>query len=182
MFALHKVGNPLRKARFFSVKSLRETLKDQIPSQQEALKKLKKEYGNLSLGEVTVDQCIGGGRDVKCMYYETSLLDAQEGIRFRGYSIPELQKKLPTFKGPAGEGEPVPEALLWLLLTSEIPSVAQTKLVTEELKERSKLPDFVLPLMKSLPKNMHAMTQLNIGLMACQTNSKFAAAYESGGE
>jgi citrate synthase len=39
------------------------------------------------------------------MYYETSLLDAQEGIRFRGYSIPELQAKLPTFKGPAGEGE-----------------------------------------------------------------------------
>ena len=47
---------------------------------------------------------IGGGRDVKCMYYETSLLDAQEGIRFRGYSIPELQVKLPTFKGPAGQG------------------------------------------------------------------------------
>ena len=51
-------------------------------------------------------QCsIGGGRDVKCMYYETSLLDAQEGIRFRGYSIPELQEKLPTFKGPAGQGK-----------------------------------------------------------------------------
>ena len=39
------------------------------------------------------------------MYYETSLLDAQEGIRFRGYSIPELQEKLPTFKGPAGQGK-----------------------------------------------------------------------------
>jgi citrate synthase len=29
---------------------------------------------------------------------ETSLLDAQEGIRFRGYSIPELQEKLPKAK------------------------------------------------------------------------------------
>ena len=64
--------------RPLSVKSLKEVLAAQIPGKQEALKKLKKEYGDKSLGEVTVDQCIGGGRDVKCMYYETSLLDAQE--------------------------------------------------------------------------------------------------------
>ena len=58
--------------------SLKDVLAAQIPKKQEELKKLKKDYGNLSLGEVTVDQAIGGGRDVKCMYYETSLLDAQE--------------------------------------------------------------------------------------------------------
>ena len=29
------------------------------------------------------------------MIYETSLLDPEEGIRFRGYSIPELQEQLP---------------------------------------------------------------------------------------
>ena len=58
--------------------SLKETLAAQIPGKQEEMKKLKKEYGNYSLGDVTVDQAIGGGRDVKCMYYETSLLDAQE--------------------------------------------------------------------------------------------------------
>lgn len=98
------------------------------------MKKLKAEYGHRSLGEVTVDQCIGGSRDVKCMYYETSLLDSEEGIRMRGFSLPELQAKLPTFKGPAGEGQPSPEALIWLLLTSEIPSVEQTKALTEELR------------------------------------------------
>jgi len=144
------------------------------------LKKLKTEYGSLSLGEVTVDQCIGGGRDVKCMYYETSLLDAQEGIRFRGYSIPELQQKLPTFAGPAGKGEPLPEALIWLLLTSEIPTVEQTKSLTAELNARSKLPSHVEPLIRSLPKGMHPMTQLSLALLACQTESKFAAAYAKG--
>jgi len=167
-------------SRNMASKSLRDTLKDQIPAKQEALKNLKKLYGDKSLGEVTVDQCIGGGRDVKCMYYETSLLDAQEGIRFRGFTIPELQQKLPTFKGPAGQGEPIPEALLWLLLTSEIPTVEQTKEVTEELRKRSKLPAHVEPLLRSLPKTMHSMTQLSIGLMACQSESKFAKAYESG--
>lgn len=166
--------------RKMSTKSLKEILKDQIPLKQEALKKLKAEYGHRSLGDVTVEQCIGGGRDVKCMYYETSLLDANEGIRFRGYSIPELQAKLPTFKGPAGQGEPLPEALLWLLLTSEIPTVEQTKSLTEELNRRAKLPAHVEPLIRSLPKNMHPMTQLCMGIMACQSESKFAAAYASG--
>jgi citrate synthase len=163
-----------------SSKSLKEVLKDQIPAKQEALKKLKKEYGHRSLGEVTVDQCIGGGRDVKCMYYETSLLDANEGIRFRGFSIPELQAKLPTFKGPAGQGEPLPEALIWLLLTSNVPTVEETRALTEELRHRSKLPAHVEPLIRSFPKTMHPMTQLSMALMACQTNSKFAKAYESG--
>lgn len=144
------------------------------------MKALKKEYGHRSLGEVTVDQCIGGGRDVKCMYYETSLLDAQEGIRFRGYSIPELQQKLPTFKGPAGNGEPLPEALIWLLLTSEIPTEEQARSLTVEFQKRAKLPAHVEPLIRSLPKDMHPMTQLSIAIMACQTESKFAAAYNRG--
>eukprot|EP00598_Pedospumella_elongata_P002537 CAMPEP_0184986428 /NCGR_PEP_ID=MMETSP1098-20130426/16679_1 /TAXON_ID=89044 /ORGANISM="Spumella elongata, Strain CCAP 955/1" /LENGTH=462 /DNA_ID=CAMNT_0027510695 /DNA_START=37 /DNA_END=1425 /DNA_ORIENTATION=+ len=176
--ALRMASNVAKKN--MSTKSLKEILKDQIPLKQEAMKKLKAEYGHRSLGEVTVDQCIGGGRDVKCMYYETSLLDANEGIRFRGYSIPELQAKLPTFKGPAGQGEPLPEALIWLLLTSEIPTVEQTRSLTEELNRRSKLPANVEPLIRSLPKNMHPMTQLSIAVMACQTESKFAAAYASG--
>jgi citrate synthase len=144
------------------------------------LKQLKKDYGDMSLGNVTVEQCIGGGRDVKCMYYETSLLDAQEGIRFRGYSIPELQQKLPTFQGPAGKGEPIPEALIWLLLTSEIPTAEQARSLTKELAARSKLPKHVEPLIRNLPKNMHPMTQLSLALQACQTESKFAAAYEKG--
>lgn len=53
-------------------------------------------------------------RSVTSMIWETSLLDSEEGIRFRGFSIPECQKLLPAAqKG----GEPLPEGLLWLLLT-----------------------------------------------------------------
>ena len=164
----------------FSTKSIKEVLKDQIPIKQKALKELKAKYGNRSLGEVTVDQCIGGSRDVKCMYYETSLLDAQEGIRFRGYSIPELQKILPTFEGPAGKGQPLPEALLWLLLTSEVPTVEQTRALGAELLARSKLPAHIEPMIRNFPKGMHPMTQFSTALNACQTESKFAAAYKSG--
>lgn len=186
---LSKLSVPLRKAsstalktsyRYLSAKSLQEVLRDQIPAKQAEIKQLKAEHGDKVLGEVTVDQAIGGGRDVMSLYYETSLLDAQEGIRFRGYSIPELQEKLPSFSGPADKGEPLPEALMWLLLTSEIPSVEQTRSLTEELRKRSALPAHVETLIRSLPKNMHPMTQLSIGVMACQTDSKFAKAYHDG--
>jgi citrate synthase len=160
--------------------SLREVLAAQIPKKQEELKALKKEYGHLSLGEVTVDQAIGGGRDVQSLYYETSLLDAQEGIRFRGFSIPELQKKLMTSTGTAGDGEPIPEALIWLLLTSELPTAAQTKSITQELNERSAVPANVEAMIRNFPKNMHPMTQLKIAILACQPQSKFAEAYHNG--
>ena len=97
--------------------TLRETLEGQLDAKRAAWVDMKKKYGQVSLGEVSVDQCLGGARSVKCMVWETSLLDAEEGIRFRGYTIPELQAKLPTYTGKEGQGEPLPEALLWLLLT-----------------------------------------------------------------
>eukprot|EP00929_Paragymnodinium_shiwhaense_P119749 TRINITY_DN9164_c0_g1_i3.p1 TRINITY_DN9164_c0_g1~~TRINITY_DN9164_c0_g1_i3.p1 ORF type:complete len:345 (-),score=36.90 TRINITY_DN9164_c0_g1_i3:300-1277(-) len=173
-----KSTSPAQQVRALS--SLKDTLAAQIPDKQKALKELKTKYGAVSLGEVTVDQCIGGARGVKCMLWETSLLDAQEGIRFRGYTIPELQKTLPTFKGPAGDGEPLPEALTWLLLTGEVPTKAQCDALTAEFHARSKLPEHVGALMRSLPKTMHPMTQFSMGLMACQTESKFAKAYADG--
>lgn len=49
-----------------------------------------------------------------CVYLS---LDLCQGIRFRGLSIPECQKVLP---GAKPGGEPLPEGLLWLLLTGKV--------------------------------------------------------------
>lgn len=57
------------------------------------------------------------------MVTETSVLDPEEGIRFRGYSIPECQKMLPHV--PGGE-EPLPEGIWWLLCTGDVPNEKQT--------------------------------------------------------
>jgi len=159
------------------VTSLRDVLEAQIPEKQARLLTLKKTHGSKSLGEVTVDQCIGGARGIKSMLWDTSLLDAQEGIRFRGYTIPELQAKLP--KAVEG-GEPLPEGILWLLLTSNIPTKQEVDWLTAELHKRSTLPAHVESLMRSLPKDMHPMTQFSIGVNACQTESEFAKAYANG--
>ena len=70
---------------------------------------------------------------MKGLVTETSVLDPDEGIRFRGFSIPECQQKLPT--APGGE-EPLPEGLFWLLLTGEIPTEAQVRGLSKEWAER----------------------------------------------
>jgi citrate synthase len=156
---------------------LKDALAAQIPIKLAEMKDLRAKFGDRSLGEVTVDQCIGGGRGIKAMYYETSLLDSNEGIRFRGYTIPELQEKLPSYKKG---GEPLPEALIWLLLTSKIPTEAEAKSLTDELAKRATLPAHIEPMIRSFPKTMHPMTQLTTALNACQTESKFYDAYHKG--
>ena len=67
-------------------------LADAIPLEQANVKAFRQEYGNKKVGEVTVDQMYGGMRGIKGLVTETSVLDADEGIRFRGLSIPECQK------------------------------------------------------------------------------------------
>lgn len=164
-----------------SVTTLQETLEAQVPSKQASLAALKKEHGSKVIGNVTIDQIIGGARGVKCMLWETSNLDPEEGIRFRGLTIPECQQVLPTYSGKAGDGEPLLESLLWLLLTSEVPTKEQADTLTAELHRRAaNLPAHVVPLLNGLPRDMHPMTQFSIGLNAAQTNSGFAKAYADG--
>jgi len=171
----------LRKSNFGnfrSVSSITEKLEEIVPEKQKDLIRLKKEHGSKVIGEVTVDQVIGGARGVKCMLWEPSNLDPNEGIRFRGYTIPECQKVLPKFSGD--DGEPLLESLFWLLLTGEVPTKAEVDTLTADLHARSELPSHVVPLLNSLPKDLHPMTQFTIGLNACQGDSKFAKAYLDG--
>jgi hypothetical protein len=90
---------------------------------KQEIKELLAENGNVLVDEVRLNQVFGGSRDIITMLWEPSLLDAQEGIRFRGYSLPELREKLPKGKGK----EPLPEGLFWLMLVDEIPTEADVE-------------------------------------------------------
>ncbi|CAM9598107.1 unnamed protein product, partial [Laminaria digitata] len=61
-----------------SLSTLKNILAEKIPAKQADLLKLKKEHGHKSVGEVTIDQVIGGARGIKSMVWETSNLDADE--------------------------------------------------------------------------------------------------------
>ena len=158
---------------------LKERLIELMPEKQAALKTLKKEHGKKIVDKVTIDQLVGGARSIKSMLWETSLLDAEEGIRFRGYTIPELQQALPSYSGKQGD-EPTPEGLFWLLLTGEVPTKAQADALTAELHSRAKLPAHVEPMIRAFPKGMHPMTQLSSAILALQTDSVFAREYAKG--
>ncbi len=112
---------------------LKSNFEAKIKPFQEEVKAFRKEYGGAKVGEITVDMMYGGMRGMKGLVTETSVLDPDEGIRFRGFSIPECQQKLPT--APGGE-EPLPEGLFWLLLTGEIPTEAQVRGLSKEWAER----------------------------------------------
>lgn len=157
--------------------TLKERLSAIIPREQDKVKKLKADHGDKVLGTCTVSQAYGGVRDVKCLVTETSLLDATEGIRFRNLTIPEVQAKLPHAPGGA---EPLPEGLLWLLLTGEVPSVSQVELVRNELNVRANVPAYVVNMIKNFPKDLHPMSQLSAAVLALQKDSKFAKAYQEG--
>src|ERR1700704_6162100 len=104
------------------------------------IKALLKEHGDKKIGEVTLAQVYQGMRGITGLVTETSLLDAQEGIRFRGYSIPELSEKLPRVEGG---GEPLPEGLFYLMLIGELPNETDVTNITNLLQRRSHVPNHV---------------------------------------
>lgn len=117
-------------------------------------------------------------RSVKSMVWETSLLDSEEGIRFRGLTIPDVQARLP--RAPKGQ-EPLPEALLWLLITGEVPTDAQTRSVSADLAARAQVSEYVLETVRHLAKNkVHPMSQLVAAVSAAQRESVFARQYQEG--
>mmetsp|Transcript_51 Transcript_51/g.176 ORF Transcript_51/g.176 Transcript_51/m.176 type:complete len:460 (+) Transcript_51:32-1411(+) len=156
---------------------LKGRLRELIPAQQEIVKDLRKNHGDKVLGEYTVGQAYGGMRGIIGLVYETSLLDPMEGIRFRGLSIPECQEKLPKAKG--GE-EPLPEALLWLLLTGEVPTEAQCQSVSDELASQAEIPAHVKAMLDNFPKDVHPMSQFSSAVTVLNTESNFAKAYSGG--
>jgi len=156
---------------------IKDTFKAKADAANIEIKEIIKEHGNKKIGEVTLAQVYQGMRGITGLVTETSLLDAQEGIRFRGYTIPELQQKLPSaIKG----GEPLPEALFYLMLVGDLPTEDDANHITSVWQRRSHVPNHVFATIDALPLNTHPMTMFVVGVMALQTESNFAKEYSKG--
>jgi len=136
-----------------------------------------KEHGDKKLGEYTIAQTFQGMKGIVGLVTETSKLDPEEGIRFRGYSIPELREKLP--KAPKGF-EPLPEGIFYLMLMGELPSKEDVINIGNSWGRRAIVPKHVFDTLDKLPTSTHPMTMFSIGVMAMQTESEFAEAYHKG--
>lgn len=138
---------------------------------------LIKNYGDFKVSDVSIAQMYSGTRGVKSLICETSMLDPNEGIRYRGYSLPELIELLPSVKGGS---QPLPEGLFSLLLTGNLPEETDVVDIQKEYRARMEVPEYVWETLDSLPKDLSPMTQLSLALLAMQGTSEFSRQYRAG--
>ncbi len=156
---------------------IKERFKERADEVAIDIKELLKEHGDKVIGEVTLSQIYQGMRGITGLVSETSLLDAQDGIRFRGYSIPELREKLPKAEGGT---EPLPEGLFYLMLVGKLPTEEEANHVSSVWQRRSHVPNHVFDTIEALPISAHPMTQFVVAIMSLQTESHFARRYAKG--
>ncbi len=156
---------------------LKEKLAASLPEWRERVRKLVKDSGDVVVGDVTISQVYGGMRDVKALVTDISYVDPNEGIRLRGYTIPEVLEKLPK---PEGATMPYVGGLYYLLLVGEIPTRDQAVEVEEEWKRRATVPQFVFDALKAMPIDAHPMMLFSIAILALQNGSLFAKRYHEG--
>ncbi len=156
---------------------LKGKLSEKIQAHRPRTAKLTKEFADVVIDKVDIGQCMGGARDIRCLVTDISYLDPQEGIRFRGKTIPETFAALP--KAP-GSVYPTVESFWYFLLTGEVPTQAQVDEVVAQWKTRQEVPKYAFDVIRALPRDSHPMVMLSTGILALQKDSKFAAHYNSG--
>jgi citrate synthase len=156
---------------------IEERIEAQLESWRGRVNRLRGEFGEFKVCDVTVSQIYGGIRGVQIQVSDISHVDAYEGLRIRGYTVPELQNLLP--KAP-GSTMPLAGGLYYLLLCDELPTAQEAEMVEQEWRERALIPTYVFNAIRRMPKDTHPMTLLSMGIMALQRESVFAKNYIDG--
>jgi len=157
--------------------SLRDAVAAEIPIWKKRITRLIKDYGPVLISEVSVEQIYGGNRGVHAVVSEISKIDTQQGIRLRGYTIPEVLELLPR---QPGDEMPLMGGLYYLLMVGHMPDLEDAKMVEAEWQKRSTVPDYVYNVLHSLPSNTHPMTMFSQAILSLQCDSVFARRYNQG--
>jgi citrate synthase len=156
---------------------LKEKLKDKIEGWRPRTQALLKDHGDVVIDQVTIAQALGGMRGIKSLVTDISYLDPKEGIRYRGYTLPEVFKKLPK---PKGSEMPYVEGLFYLLLTGDVPEIGEVHDVIDDFRKRRILPRYVYEVIDAFPCCSHPMTIFSSAIMTLQRESFFSKKYHAG--
>ncbi|MBK7212582.1 MAG: citrate (Si)-synthase [Bacteroidales bacterium] len=156
---------------------LKDKLHEKILEWRPRTERLLKEYGDVVVDKITISQVIGGMRGVKSLVTDISYLDPLEGIRYRGYTLPEVFEKLPK---PKGSEMPYVEGLFFLLVTGDIPNEDELQEVVDEFNKRRILPRYVYEVIDGMPCCSHPMAIFSAVVTTLQRESLFAKKYASG--
>ena len=157
---------------------LKKKLHEKIENWRPRTTKLIKEYGDVVVGDVTIAKLIGGMRGIKCLVTDISYLDPIEGIRFRGFTIPEVLEKLP--KPKDGSEIPFVEGFVYLLLTGDLPTENEVNEIAEEFKQRRVVPQYVFDVIDAHPEGTHPMVLFSAAVLSMEKESEFVMGYQKG--
>ncbi len=149
----------------------------QLPAWRERVNKLIRDHGSFKVSEVSIEQIYRGIRDVQIQVSDISYVNPQEGIRIRGYTIPELLEKLPR---QPGTRYPLAGGVYYLLMVDELPTLDEALEVEMEWKRRSRVPIYVYDLIRTMPACAHPMTMFSQAILALNCESVFAERYNDG--
>lgn len=157
--------------------TLKDKLHEKIQEHRPRTARLMKEYGDKVIDQVTAAQALGGMRGIKSLVTDISYLDPMEGIRYRGYTLPEVLEKLPK---PEGAEMPYVEGLYHLLLTGEMPTQDEVEELIIDFNNRRGIPKYVWDVIDSFPSDSHPMAILSAAVMSLQRESVFNVKYKKG--
>ena len=147
--------------------ALKDKLVADFPKFRDEIAALVKEHGDVKISEVTISQAYGGMRGVNGLVCDTSEVPPDKGLIIRGIPIGDLTEKSP-------------EEVFWLLLTGELPTKAQVKDLSDDLKSRAKVPDYVWKVLEAMPKDSHPMAMFDTAILVMEKESKFRLNYDLG--
>ena len=146
---------------------LLEKLEEKIPNWRDDVRSLLSDSGSSVISEVTLKQAYGGMRGVKGLVCETSSVSADTGLIIRGKPLLDIIEILP-------------EEVLYLLLTGDLPDNAALKELQSNLQEHAVVPDYIWTIMESMPKDSHPMAMFNTAVLAMEKESVFRSYYDQG--
>ncbi|MCB0702493.1 MAG: citrate (Si)-synthase [Candidatus Kapaibacterium sp.] len=143
---------------------LKQKLAGILPAQIKEIKEFVGANADKKVSEVTLGQAYGGIRGVKALVCDTSEVPPNKGLIIRGKELGEITDKLP-------------EEILWLLLTGELPNSEELADLQADLQKRQDVPTYVWNVLNEMPSDSHPMAMFNSAILVMQRESKFAKNY-----
>ena len=122
------------------------------------------------LDKVTINHLFNGGFLMKTNYWEVSNLDSDSNLKFRGYSLNDLQEKLPK---TIYNTNITPESMIWLLMSGSLPNDRNIQHIQNEILFRSYLPDCIDEFISNTCKKTDPLTTMTQALLMAKTQSRF---------
>ena len=146
---------------------LLEKLEQKIPNWREDVRTLISDSGSSVISEVALKQAYGGMRGVKGLVCDTSSVSEDTGLIIRGIPLLDIIEILP-------------EEVLYLLLTGDLPDKDALSELQSNLQEHAVVPDYIWTILRNMPNDSHPMAMFNTAVLAMEKESVFRSYYDKG--